>query len=57
MNSWEQGFIAARDNGATYTDNPHSGKDGTAWAFGCGEGMKERNRIAFQAIMQTLQGE
>ena len=55
---WTEGYRAAL-NGATYADNPYEGKPGaTPWAFGCSEGMKERNRCALAGIMaQTEEAE
>ena len=53
---WSEGYHAGIA-GLTYVDNPHeNGKGGTAWAFGCSEGMKERNRVAFRAIIKELEG-
>lgn len=52
---WTEGYRAAL-NGATYSDNPHEGQNGaTAWAFGCGQGMKDRNKEAFRRILSALQ--
>lgn len=53
MDPWSEGYRAAI-NGATYDDNPHSEPNATAWAFGCSEGMKERNRRAISAIVAGL---
>ena len=52
---WTEGYRAAM-NGATYADNPHEGKAGaTAWAFGCAQGMRDRNAAAFGRILAALQ--
>lgn len=51
---WSEGYRAARDDGATYDDNPYQEPEATPWAFGCSEGMKERNKRAFQAIAEKL---
>jgi ribosome modulation factor len=50
---WTEGYRAAV-NGATYDDNPHQEPKATAWAFGCSEGMKERNSRALDALMEEL---
>lgn len=53
---WTQGYRAALHEGKRYPDNPHKGEPGaTAWAFGCSEGMKARNRRAFASIVSALQ--
>jgi hypothetical protein len=49
---WTEGYRAALD-GATYDNNPHHEPQATAWAFGCSEGMKERNRLALRALFRT----
>jgi len=51
--TWSEGFRAGL-NGATYDDNPHQEPAATAWAFGCSEGMKERNRLAFRSIIAGI---
>lgn len=54
---WTEGYRAGLD-GAGYDANPYgNAQGGTAWAFGCAEGLKERNRQAFRAIVETLAGE
>ena len=54
VDHWAEGYRAALD-GATYQDNPHEGKQGaTAWAFGCGEGMRARNSWAFRPISNSI---
>jgi ribosome modulation factor len=50
---WTEGYRAGLA-GLTYSDNPYQEPGGTAWAFGCGEGMKERNRRAFSTIVAAL---
>lgn len=51
---WEQGYRAGLA-GICYADNPLEGKPGaTAWAFGCGEGWRERNSRAFREIINAL---
>lgn len=53
---WAEGYRAALHDGKQYPDNPHEGKPGaTAWAFGCSEGMKERNRRGLAVILSKLQ--
>lgn len=53
--NWGEGYQAGLA-GLSYDDNPHKAEPaGTAWAFGCSEGMKERNRLAFAGIMSALQ--
>lgn len=54
MSVWDEGYRAAL-NGATYDDNPHQEPAATAWAFGCSEGMKERNCRALGALVQAMQ--
>lgn len=52
---WTQGYRAARDHGATYSDNPLEGQKGaSAWAFGCSEGMRARNAAAFDGIVKAM---
>lgn len=52
--AWSEGYRAGMA-GQTYTDNPYSGRRGdAAWAFGCGEGMRARNRSAFRQIIEEL---
>ena len=51
---WSEGYRAGL-NGATYAENPHEGGPGaTAWAFGCSEGWRERNRLAFCRIVKRI---
>lgn len=51
---WTEGYQAGLA-GKQYTDNPYEGQDGaSAWAFGCGEGWRERNRQAFGAIIMGM---
>jgi hypothetical protein len=51
---WTEGYNAGLQ-GIPYSGNPYEGKQGsTAWAFGCGEGLKERNRKSFQDIIANL---
>lgn len=53
---WQQGYTAAKEYGADYSQNPFEHEPaGTAWAFGCSEGMKERNRITLDEIVRFLQ--
>jgi len=53
---WSLGYRAGLA-GRVYADNPFEGKAGaTAWAFGCSEGMKERNRRAFTGILSRIAG-
>lgn len=52
---WNQGYQAGLA-GIGYAANPLEGTPGAAaWAFGCGEGWKERNRRAFREIINALQ--
>lgn len=53
MSSWDEGFRAGK-GGLVYKDNPYPENDkrSDAWAFGCSEGMKERNRQAFKTIIK-----
>ena len=52
--AWGAGYRAGRA-GAEYSDNPLTEAEGaTAWAFGCSEGWRDRNRSAFDNIMHTL---
>lgn len=53
MTAWDEGYRAGL-NGSGYDDNPHTEPKATAWAFGCSEGMKERNRQALRAIVDTF---
>lgn len=54
LDYWSEGYSAGL-SGRTYADNPHEGKQGaTPWAFGCGEGMRERNRQSLSAIVSGL---
>lgn len=56
VDPWSRGYREGLD-GATYDQNPYgNGKGGSAWAFGCSEGMAERNRQAFRAIIEALRG-
>lgn len=51
---WTEGYRAAL-GGAVYGDNPHEGGQGaSAWAFGCSEGMKERNRRSFLNLISAI---
>lgn len=51
---WTEGYRAGLA-GAGYDANPYEGQQGaSAWAFGCGEGLKERNRLAFRTIIYAL---
>ena len=55
LDPWTQGYRTALNHGASYSDNPHKGEPAaTAWAFGASEGMKDRNRNAFGAILESL---
>ena len=52
---WDSGYRAGLE-GLTYADNPIEGENGaTAWAFGCSEGMKERNRLALGGLLKAIQ--
>ena len=54
---WTLGYRAGL-NGKQYADNPLEGTpDATAWAFGCGQGMKDKNAAAFGRIMEALRAE
>ena len=54
---WGEGYHAGM-NGATYGENPYEGKQGAAaWAFGCSEGMKDRNKTALRKILSAIAGE
>lgn len=53
---WTLGYRAGLA-GLVYADNPFEGQKGaSAWAFGCSEGMKERNRRAFAQLVYRLAG-
>lgn len=41
IDHWTQGYRAAQDGA-------------TAWAFGCGEGMRARNSWAFRQIIKSI---
>jgi hypothetical protein len=52
---WTEGYRAARDHGASYSDNPHQIEPAaTAWAFGASEGMKARNHAALARVLGPL---
>jgi len=51
--AWDEGFRAGLA-GKTYSDNPHTGHKASAWAFGCDQGMKERNRRAFYQLIARI---
>lgn len=51
---WAEGYQAGLA-GKVYDDSPYDkGEGGTPWAFGCSEGMKDRNRKAIRQIMATI---
>lgn len=53
--AWSEGYIAARDCERDYCHNPYATEpQATAWAFGCSEGIKERNRRGIAHIMRGL---
>lgn len=57
IDHWSEGYRAGLQ-GKGYADNPYEGQAGaTPWAFGCSQGMADRNTEAFQRIMTALQGD
>jgi ribosome modulation factor len=54
---WDEGYKAGL-SGKDYRDNPYEGKRGaTPWAFGCSQGMSDRNTEAFNRIMTAIRDE
>lgn len=51
---WTEGYIAARDCERDYCHNPYEGNEpaATQWAFGCSEGIKERNRRGIVHLLE-----
>ena len=57
MDYWTLGYKAGLE-GKGYSDNPYEGGEGsTPWAFGCAQGIEDRNVEAFSRIMAALRGE
>jgi len=52
---WNEGYQAGKA-GKVYADNPHEGSEpaATAWAFGCCEGTKARNKAAFRSLLAEM---
>jgi hypothetical protein len=51
---WDSGYRAGL-SGFDYSDNPIEGEKGAdAWAFGCSEGLKARNRLSLNELTQAL---
>lgn len=51
---WGEGYKAGLA-GKSYPDNPYEGKAGaTPWAFGCSQGMRDRNTEAFGRILSPV---
>ena len=51
---WTEGYRAGL-SGKHYADNPYEGGYGaTAWAFGCSQGISDRNIEAFERILAAL---
>lgn len=54
---WTEGYRAGL-SGKHYADNPYEGGHGaTAWAFGCSQGISDRNTEAFERIFAALTGQ
>lgn len=54
IDHWSEGYRAGLA-GLAYDASPYEGKPGAcAWAFGCGEGMKERNRRGLSQIIEMI---
>lgn len=54
---WTEGYRAGL-SGKHYADNPYEGGHGaTAWAFGCSQGISDRNKEAFKSILAALSGQ